>query len=127
MLPARMLAVNPLSRGCRRVMSVQTSTVSIGWPIGRILSLVLALLLIIGAGALSYESQRGLVSADRAADHSREVLYQTERLLSLLKDTGAGIRTYLNTGDETALEPSNAAVAALPEAVSTLRKLTADD
>jgi hypothetical protein len=75
-------------------MAIQATMAIVGWPIGRLLSLALALLLIVGAGALSYQSQRGLVSADRAADHSREVLYETERLLSLLKDTGAGIRTY---------------------------------
>jgi CHASE3 domain sensor protein len=99
----------------------------VGWPIGRILSLGLALLLIVGAGALSYQSQRGLVSADRAADHSREVLYETERLLSLLKDTGAGIRSYLISRDDDALEVNEAAVASLPDAMADLRKLTADD
>ncbi|HUL05087.1 MAG TPA: CHASE3 domain-containing protein [Candidatus Acidoferrum sp.] len=108
-------------------MAVQASTATIGWPVGRIAGLGVALLLILGAGLLSYESQRGLVSADRAADHSREVLYQTERLLSLLKDTGAGIRTYLGTHDDSALERNDAAVAALPRAMADLRRLTADD
>jgi len=108
-------------------MTVQVSTGIIRWPVGRIASLGVALLLILGAGLLSYESQRGLVSADRAADHSREVLYQTERLLSLLKDTGAGIRIYLSTRDDSALELNDAAVAALPQAMADLRRLTADD
>jgi PAS domain S-box-containing protein len=108
-------------------MAIQATMAIVGWPIGRIVSLALALLLILGAGALSYQSQRGLVSADRAADHSREVLYETERLLSLLKDTGAGIRSYLISRDDDALELNNAAVASLPDAMADLRKLTADD
>lgn len=109
-------------------MSVQASTGgAVGWSVGRILSLGLALLLIVGAAALSYQSQRGLVTADRAADHSREVLYETERLMSLLKDTGSGIRTYLHSHEADALEINNAAVAALPEVLANLRKLTADD
>jgi PAS domain S-box-containing protein len=107
-------------------MAIQATMAIVGWPIGRIVSLALALLLILGAGALSYQSQRGLVSADRAADHSREVLYETERLLSLLKDTGAGIRSYLISRDDDALELNNAAVASLPDAMADLRKLTAD-
>jgi PAS domain S-box-containing protein len=108
-------------------MAIQLTTPIAGWPFGRILSLGLALLLIIGAGGLAYQSQRRLVSADRAADHSRDILYETEHLLSLLKDTGAGVRSYLISGDDDALELNNAAVAALPDALAALRKLTADE
>ncbi|MGH6927437.1 MAG: CHASE3 domain-containing protein, partial [Dongiaceae bacterium] len=96
------------------------------WPVGRVATLVLAIALIVGASAFSYSSQQNLLSASRAVDHTRQVLYQIERLLSLLKDAGTGVRGYIVTGNDEFLEAHRAASAALPEAVATVRKLTAD-
>jgi PAS domain S-box-containing protein len=105
----------------------QASDATLGWRAGRWAALGLAVLLIIGASALSYRSQQDLLSAGEAVDHTRDVLIRMERLLSLLKDTGAGMRSYLLTADKEILEPSDAAIAALPRALADLRALTADD
>jgi PAS domain S-box-containing protein len=97
------------------------------WPIGRVATLLLAIALIVGASALSYRSQQNLLNAGRAVDHTRQVLYQVERMLSLLKDAGTGVRGYLITGNAEFLDPYKSAAAALPEAVATVRSLTADN
>ena len=105
----------------------QTSDATFGRRAGRWGALALAVLLILGASALSYRSQQDLLSAGAAVDHTRDVLIRIERLLSLLKDTGAGLRSYLLTGDKDVLDPSDAAIAALPKAMADLRALTADN
>jgi len=105
----------------------QASDATFGWRAGRWAALAVAVLLIIGASALSYRSQQDLLSAGEAVDHTRGILIKIERLLSLLKDTGAGMRSYLLTGDKEILEPSDAAVTALPKAMADLRALTADN
>src|SRR5882724_3678265 len=105
----------------------QASDATFGWRAGRWAALAVAVLLIIGASALSYRSQQDLLSAGEAVDHTRGILIKIERLLSLLKDTGAGMRSYLLTGDKEILEPSDTAVTALPKAMADLRALTADN
>ena len=105
----------------------QASDAAFGWRAGRWAALAVAVLLIIGASALSYRSQQDLLSAGSAVERTRDVLIRIERLLSLLKDTGAGMRNYLLTGDKEILEPSDAAIAALPNAMAELRALTADN
>lgn len=71
-------------------------------------------MLIVGANAISYVSQQELMAAARAVDHSHQVLYQTERLLSNVKDIGNGLRLYLASGDAQYLERCDEAISALP-------------
>ena len=108
-------------------MSTQVCGVTIGWPTGRLASLFLSIGLIVGVSALSYFRQQDLLSAGRAVDHTREVLYQIEQLLSLLKDAETGQRGFLITGDDRFLEPYTAAIEALPAATATVRALVADN
>jgi len=95
--------------------------------LGRFASLTLAIALIIAASVLSYRAQQDLLSAGQAVEHTRQVLYQIEKLLSLAKDAGAGVRGYLATGDDDFLAPYHAAVDALPDTIATVRSLTADN
>jgi len=111
-------------------MAMQASDVTVAWPIGRlgrVASLALAVILIIGSSVLSYRAQQDLLQAGEAVEHTRQVLYQVERLLSLTKDVGSGVRNYLVTGDEEFLAPYRAAVAAMPDTIAQVRDLTADN
>ena len=94
---------------------------------GRIVGLGVAVALMLAASVISHLTQRELLSAGRAVNHTRQVLYQIERLHSLVKDTGAGLRSYLISGDEEFLQPSDDAIEALPEALTTVRDLTTDN
>jgi PAS domain S-box-containing protein len=107
-------------------MATQAAQAKVGWPVGRIASLSLAIALIVAASALSYVSQQNLLSAGRAVDHTRKVLYEIERFLSLAKDVGTGVRGYLLTGNDEFLEPYKTAAADLPASIATMRSLTAD-
>jgi len=108
-------------------MATEAAQAKVGWPVGRIASLSLAIALIVAASALSYGSQQNLLSAGRAVDHTRKVLYEIERFLSLAKDAGTGVRGYLLTGNDEFLEPYKTAAAALPASIATMRSLTADN
>jgi PAS domain S-box-containing protein len=108
-------------------MAVQATDATFGWPVGRLAALGVAIALVVGASALSYSSQQDLLDAGRAVERTRQVLYHVERLLSLVKDAGTGIRGYLLTGDDEFLEPYKAATVALPESTATVRALVADN
>ncbi|MGH8569854.1 MAG: CHASE3 domain-containing protein, partial [Gammaproteobacteria bacterium] len=108
-------------------MAVEAIREKPSWPVGQLATLVLAIALIVGASALSYLSQQNLLSAGRAVDHTRQVLYEIERLLSLAKDAGTGVRGYLLTANDEFLQPYKAAAAALPASLETTRSLTADN
>jgi len=106
---------------------MHTSGVKAGWSVGRVASLGLAIALILGANGISYVSQQDLLESSRAVEHTHQVLYQIERLLSHLKDVGNGLRSYLASGDREYLERSDAAIEALPDATATLQSLLADN
>jgi serine/threonine-protein kinase len=74
----------------------------------------------------NWNTQRLIESSERAA-YTQEILDQLNRLLSLLKDSEAGQRGYLLTGDERYLEPYTQAVDHLDETQRALRHLTAAD
>jgi PAS domain S-box-containing protein len=92
-----------------------------------LVGLGLAVALILGASAIAHFTQRELLSAGRAVDHTRLVLYQIEQLHSLIKDTGVGLRSYLISGDEQFLETGSQAADALPGALARVRELTSDN
>ncbi len=59
--------------------------------------------------------------------HTNQVLTQSEKTLSIIKDAETGQRGYLLTGDKTYLEPYNQATTKIDEYVQKLQKLTADN
>ncbi|MEN3977239.1 CHASE3 domain-containing protein [Emcibacter sp. SYSU 3D8] len=84
----------------------------------------LSILVIWSAGALAYVSARSVIEADEMADHAQDVRYQTELLLSLLKDAETGQRGYIITGADHYLEPYRAGLAKVPDTLSQLRQMT---
>jgi PAS domain S-box-containing protein len=104
------------------------ATNSGGWNRhARLAALVLAVLVIWGLGAFTYAQMSALIAANQAADHAQQVRYEAERLLSSIKDGESGKRGYIITGDESYLEPYQAAVADAPMALDRLVDLTADN
>ena len=77
-------------------------------------------------GAISFTSFRSVnsrVETAQAIAHSYQVLGKLETLLSELKDVEAGQRGYIITGEETFLEPYQAATSVLKQEMRELRRL----
>jgi methyl-accepting chemotaxis protein len=99
------------------------------WTFGRRISLGFAipsiLLLLIGLAA--YRAIGLLVRTSYAVTHTHQVLEDLERALSILKDAETGQRGFVITGDESFLEPYQAALPAIPGVIKELRELTQDN
>lgn len=65
--------------------------------------------------------------SDYWVDHTREVISTNQRLLSDVKDAQGGERGYIITGDESYLEPYQAAAQDIPAALARLRELVSDN
>jgi methyl-accepting chemotaxis protein len=99
------------------------------WTVGRKISagFVLALLTLLIIGIVALRNTRALIDTARSVDHTHEMLYRLEHILSSSKDVQSGERGYVITGLEDYLEPYNEAVSRLDDEVKQTRKLTADD
>jgi len=88
---------------------------------------VLALGVLVVNAVLTYRDVRSLhANANRVA-HTREVIAELQRTLSILKDAEMGERGYLLTEDPEYLEPHQDSIAALGKALDRLSALTADN
>ena len=83
-----------------------------------------ALLVLAGAG---YGSFRSLLEKNGWVDHTRQVIYHAEKVISLLKDAETGQRGYIIAGDSVYLEPYFSALDSISPRVSQLQRLTADN
>ena len=83
--------------------------------------------LIVLVALLSFWLFRQSEDADRWQEHTLLVLDKANLLLSSLKDTEAGQRGYLLTGDKAFLEPYLAVRDGIPSQVAELRRLTQDN
>ena len=97
--------------------------------VGRKISLgyVLAVVLTVTIGAISYSSITTLNETAEWVDHTYLVLGQLEKITSSLKDAETGQRGFLITNLENYLEPYNTASAAVDEAIAAVRDLTSDN
>src|ERR1043166_1412804 len=89
--------------------------------------LALALLLVAGAGILSYRSSADVSDAAADAGATQQLLQQVRLLLGLVTDAETGQRGYLLTGDEGYLAPHQRAVSALPAVLRQFQSLTRGD
>ena len=89
-----------------------------------LVSLLLAALMVIAAGAVATSSFRQIEQATEAHRHAVEVINNADDLLSALKDMETGQRGYLLTGDESFLEPYLAVRDSIPDRLKTLRETT---
>lgn len=78
-------------------------------------------------GVFVYNSARNLRDDATLVTHTYEVLDTLEGVISTMKDAETGERGYLLTGDPAYLEPYNAAVVAIKQAVANLKQLTKDN
>ncbi len=87
--------------------------------------LVMALLFVIAA--LSHLSTKWLVEDGKWVAHTHEVLENLEGLLSTVKDVDSGQRGYVISGNESYLEPYQAAVVMVNHDFDDLKRLTSDN
>jgi PAS domain S-box-containing protein len=86
----------------------------------------IALIAVMGNALVSCRNTHQLVeNADRVA-HSLQVLTELERTLSTLKDAETGQQGYILTGDETYLQPYQAATARVDAQLASLQQLMAN-
>jgi PAS domain S-box-containing protein len=77
--------------------------------------------------ALVYSSLATISRCNRLVDHSRQVILQLERSLSILKDAETGQRGYLLTGRDDYLEPFRTGAFELEPTLARLRALTSNN
>ncbi len=88
---------------------------------------VLALMLLAGVGAISFQSTRQMIEDSRRMEHAHRIEEETERLLEVIGYDGTRHRGYLITGDESFLAGHTRAVSDAYEAISRLRGLLRGD
>ena len=88
---------------------------------------VLALVILICLGAISYRSTTSVIQAADKSVHSYRILDDLQKLLSALQDSETGQRGYLLTGEQSYLEPYEAAKPKISRYMSDLRQLTQDN
>ncbi|MFA5172396.1 MAG: CHASE3 domain-containing protein, partial [Sulfuriferula sp.] len=98
---------------------------SVGTKIGA--GYVLALVILVILGAVSYRNTTGLIQAAEMKAHTYQVLENLERVISNLKDAETGQRGYIITGEDRYLDPYQSGTSAVNETIQHLRKLTADN
>jgi len=86
-----------------------------------------AIALLVAMSLLLYQAHRHTRRASEWTRHGLDALNQTEALLRHMVDAETGQRGYLLTGDPSYLEPYDNARAAIPSAIDSLRRITAED
>jgi methyl-accepting chemotaxis protein len=99
------------------------------WTFGKKIAagFALSFVLLAAIGAVAYRSINALSRTSYSVAHTHLVLEHLAGVLSLLKDAETGQRGYIVTGDESFLEPYQAAGTAIVTTVNDLRELTADN
>jgi len=87
----------------------------------------LELVLIVAVGVLAYMRTDQLITANRSAALTHEVLERLEVVLSLLKDAETGQRGFVLTGEERYLEPYDVAMVRIRQETDSLMALASDD
>lgn len=91
------------------------------------LLLFLALCLALGNGAIAFINIQRLSHNERLVSHTNEVLFELERVSSLVKDAETGARGYALTGQAPFLEPYFAAEKRLEKHLEPLSTLVSDN
>jgi methyl-accepting chemotaxis protein len=87
----------------------------------------LAALILVLLAIVSYRTSETLIENDHWVDHTHEVRRTFADLLSQLKDTEAGVRGYVITGDDAILAPYRASLDAGKRAFDRARAITSDN
>ena len=100
-------------------------TWNVGAKIGAAFGLAVAIFVTVGA--VSYRSTDRLVAASDARRHTFEVLSEFQSVLSVVQDVQIGQRGYALTGQESYLEPYQAALGRIDAHMQAIRGLIAND
>lgn len=100
-------------------------TWTVGTKIGA--GFFLAVMIFLVVGAVSYRSTTQLVAASDLRRQAFEILSQLGNVLSAVQDVQVGQRGYALTGEETYLEPYEAALGRIGGHMQDLRRLTVND
>ncbi len=87
----------------------------------------LALVILAGISLFSYTSIKGYNERAQLVEHTREVLLETDGVLSDLKDVETSLRGYIISGQESFLDLYRVALAGIPGRMARLAQLTVDD
>ncbi|HKQ25563.1 MAG TPA: CHASE3 domain-containing protein [Burkholderiales bacterium] len=87
----------------------------------------LALVILAGIALFSYTSIKRYNEHAKLVEHTREVLLETDGVLSDLKDVETSLRGYVISGQESFLDLYRVALASIPGRMARLARLTADD
>jgi methyl-accepting chemotaxis protein len=99
------------------------------WTFGRKIALGfgLSVAILLVVCVVSSHSTDQLIDNDRKVTHTHAIVEDLARALSIMKDAETGQRGFLLTGDESYLEPYQAALASYGPVLSNLRGLTGDN
>jgi len=99
------------------------------WTFGRKIAIGFAVsfVLLLGIGAVAYRSIDALTKTSYSVTHTHIVLEHVAGLLSQLKDAETGQRGFVLTGEDSYLEPYQAASASVAKVLKDLRELTTDN
>jgi len=99
------------------------------WTVGRKIALgfALAILVLVVVGGVAYRTDGTLIENAHAVTRTHQAIESLTHLVSLMKDAETGARGFALTGDESYLEPFNAAVAELGGTLENVRTQTRDD
>jgi methyl-accepting chemotaxis protein len=99
------------------------------WNVGTRIAVGFGLVVVIFTlvGVMSYRTTKQLMASAQARQHTYDVLYQIEDMLSSLKDVVRAQRGYTITGDQGYLEPYNEAVKSIEPGLQQLQRLTSDN
>ncbi|MEJ0000258.1 MAG: CHASE3 domain-containing protein [Verrucomicrobiota bacterium] len=99
------------------------------WNIGTKIAagFALALIALLFVGFISYRNSTALIDSATTVAHTHRVLESLELLLSTLKDAETGQRGYVITGQDSYLEPFNAASRQVDQIQQDLVVMTGDD
>jgi methyl-accepting chemotaxis protein len=99
------------------------------WTLGRKIAagFALSFALLLAVGTTSYRGVESLTSASYSVARSHDVLDQLAALLGHLRDAETGYRGFVIAGDESFLDPYNAADDKVSPTLASLRGLVADN
>ncbi|HPI04954.1 MAG TPA: response regulator [Saprospiraceae bacterium] len=87
----------------------------------------LSIMLLIVSAVASYISITNLLDSARLVNHTNDVTYKIENVLSILKDAETGQRGFLLTGQEMFLDPYNGAYVKAMSSIEEVKDLTGDN
>jgi signal transduction histidine kinase/CheY-like chemotaxis protein/CHASE3 domain sensor protein len=111
----------------KRTPGWKATTRTSGVDLAVSLGLAAVLFFFLVSGSVAYLNLQTISDDNDKISHSHEVIVALEKALSSAQDAETGQRGFLLTGNESYLEPYNAAVADLPSQIDGIAQMTRDN